>query len=248
MRRARIRVIAIAVVLAAASVVGLSGCTPAPAPAEVKAAPKLSAWADRVYGSFKPVTISGSKTEDVAIPDGVSAAVLTLSSEADGPFTLSPVSQVEADLIATKAPMLGEKAEKPLAAGTVIPSIAGDLSGLTAGVISGLWGVDVSDQAPAVRFHLTAPAKWTLTISPVSSLPALGEGGTGDGTYLYGGPITAITFAHEGDQPFAVTEYSADLVQHLVADTESTPKTVNVNAGPTVITVQSAGPWTSKRG
>lgn len=225
--------------LTAVAVAVLAGCTSAPAH-EAKAEPKLVSWADKVYGTFKPITVSGSKAKDVKVPAGIEAAVITFTNGSDGSFTVSPVSKAEAKWLIDAAD--GE------AGGLTIPAIAGEITGAGRASMSSVWGIDTSDQAPAVRFHVESSGDWKLRISPIGSLPALGQGGSGDGSYLYGGPGAGVTFAHEGTGSFTVTEYSSAITQHLVNEGEKTPKALGLTAGPTVIQVHADGRWTAKRG
>lgn len=236
-RRRSLRAVTLSVAVLAA--VALSACS-TPAKPDAPTEPKLKTWADTVYGSFEPVLLAGSGDKTVEVPDGVDAAFLTFEHSGDGDFTVEPMSQAESDWLKEAEEVSPDDAAS---ASVIIPEISGTLAGNGNQAVSGLWGVDRNDAAPAVSFRVTAVSSWTLQFVPVSSLPSLNEQGSGSGTFLYGGESVGVTFDSSGEEPFTVTEYSAALTQGLVNSDEDTPKSVNISAGPTVIQIHASGSW-----
>lgn len=186
------------------------------APAE----PTAPEWADSTYGTFEPITASGSGDDVVSLPEGATAGFVSASFTGSGNFIVSVID-------ANNQP-------------------TGDLLINTIGAYSGASAYGFNALGDGVSLQVTASGPWELTVSPVSAAPVLPESGTGDGVYLYDGDAASATIAHSGSGNFIVQEETAESLSFglLVNEIGTYSGTVPVSAGPSVITVNADGDWT----
>lgn len=189
---------------------------PEPEPAE----PTAPEWADSSYGTFDPVSASGSGDDIVALPEGATAGIATASYTGSGNFA---ISVIDANNEST-----------------------GELLVNTIGAYSGTTVYGINALGDGVNLKITASGPWELTLSPVSAAPALPESGSGDGVYLYDGDAASATIDYTGDSNFAVLEETGESLSFglLVNEIGAYSGTVPVSAGPSVISITSSGDWT----
>ncbi|MFC5931665.1 hypothetical protein [Cryobacterium melibiosiphilum] len=238
----------ITLALAAAAMVALSGCqanqpiepdssaSASPDPVESSASSDpvqtdepssrefAQAWADETFGAFKAFTASGNGAGDVLLPDDAKSGFYTISW---GPNHW--------DNERSGAQIIGED-------GTRQSQGWADFPGDSASVA---YGVDpLSDPAASIRVGPGA-GDWSITVSPISELPALPETG-GFNAYLYAGAEQPVVFSTTNSGRVGVQQFngvdSSDSILHQ--DAAGT-----LLAGPSVVNVQlvSVSPWTRSK-
>ncbi|WP_101588397.1 TM2 domain-containing protein [Brevibacterium jeotgali] len=188
------------------------------APDEQPAAGGAAAdWADSTYGSFEPTTASGSGADVVALPEGVTAAYVTVEDvSGEGVRTYGVDDAGE---------MTGSQ-----------------LVGLPAGG-SGSNVIGVDDYGDATGIEVTATGDWNVTVAPVSSAPALPDSGTGPGSFLYDGPGGDVTLSHDGESNFIGLQYdgiSPNLVVNEIGVYEGIG---TLEPGPSLVSISADGSW-----
>lgn len=188
--------------------------------ADEPAEPTTPEWADSAFGSFDPISASGSGDDVVALPDSASAGIVAASYTGSGNFVVTVIDANN--------------------------EMTGDLLVNTIGAYSGTTVYGFTSLGDGVNLQITASGPWELTISPVSTASALPDSGTGDGVYLYDGDAASATISHNGSSNFVVQEESGKALSIglLVNEIGTYSGTVPVSAGPSVITITADGDWT----
>ena len=229
--RARSRYIAALVLLAVAPVlVGCAAAVPAadpaasvaPAAAQVAApaAPAVN-YFDKTYGTFAPVTVTGTSDTLIPIPAPAKAALVTATYSGSSNFMVGVL----------------DKANQP----TI------DMPINTIGAYKGVTAIGLMSMGePGVQLKVTAEGPWSITISPVSAAP-VGKpaSGVGDAVFLYPGAATSWTFAYTGASNFMVNQFGSSPmpgigINKIGAFTGKEP----VDAGPSVVDLKAVGSWT----
>ena len=174
------------------------------------------------YGTFAPVTKAGVGSSVVDLPAGSDYGMVTAVSDADGVFAIT-------ELAADNTP-----------SGDLLVDTTGPYSGTTA------YGL-VRVGAKAAKLKIDASGPWHLTIAPLDKAPTLTlpAKGASNAVYVYLGPVANWKIVHTAK---ATTNFS--VVQHgqmpnlLVNAIGNYTGTVPVTAGPTIVTIDAAGPWT----
>ena len=216
--------------------VALSGCqaeetvapvpptSASPAPAktdEPNVQESAQAWADETFGTFEAFTVTGSGADEIVFPDDAKSGFYTI--------TWAPGHYANEN---SYAQVYGED-------GTFHEVGTADYRGDSASVAYGL------DPAvgPAGWIGVEAGAgDWSITVSPISTLPALPETGGYD-AYLYAGAEQPEVFSSLNSGRVSVRQFngvdSTDSILHQ--DAAGT-----LLAGPSVVNVQleSVSPWT----
>ena len=173
------------------------------------------------YGTFTPVTKTGTGASVVDLPAGSDYGIVAASTTGTGIFAITALSKDN------------------LPTGDLLVATSGAYSGTTA------YGL-VSIGAKAAKLKIDATGPWTLTISPLDKAPTLTlpANGTSSSVYVYLGPAANWTITHtpKTSTNFSVVQY-AQVPNLLVNAIGSNKGTVPVSAGPTVITIDAAGPW-----
>ena len=227
--------------MAAAGVVALSGCQadqsvePEPsAPASASSGPvqtdeptpreSAQAWADETFGTFQAFTVTGSGADKVLLPDDAKSGFYTISWAPDHWANERSGAQI-----------YGED-------GTFQDTGVADYQGDSASVA---YGVDPRD-SPAGWIGVGPGAgDWSITVSPISALPALPETG-GYNAYLYAGAEQPTVFTPSQGGRINVRQFnSADPIDSIRPQENFTASGTLV-AGPSVVNVQmeSLSPWT----
>jgi hypothetical protein len=205
-----------------------SSVTPATTSTSPKATAKAAAapanttatWADSQFGTFTPITQSGKGDNIIALPAGAKAGIVTATHDGSGNFSLSVL---DASNTAT-----------------------GDLLVNTIGTYSGTTAYGFTALSKGTQIQLTADGNWSITISPISSAPALVASGTGDGVFLYTGKTSKLVATYAGTSNFTVQEETGKAFHYglLVNEIGAYSGTVPLSSGPSVITVGADGSWT----
>lgn len=186
---------------------------PEPAPE-----PTAADWAAETWGTFEPVTQSGTGDSIITLP--ATAAIVTATHDGARNFVLSGLDASNQS--------------------------TGDLLVNTIGPYSGTTVYGFTSFTEPKTLQVTADGNWTVTISPLASAPALAGSGTGDAVMLYDGDAAALTATHQGSRNFVVIEETgaAFSMGLLVNEIGAYSGTVPLSAGPSVIALNADGAWT----
>jgi len=179
----------------------------------------VQAWADEVYGTFAPVSASGSGDDVIALPAGAGGGIVTASYNGQGNFAVQVLDSANQST------------------GELLVNALGAYSGTT---IYGLHAL-----GDGARLQVSADAAWQLTISPVSSAAILPPAGAGDGVFLYAGAAGSLAATHKGQGNFVIYEGTDDPFSFglLVNEIGSYSGTVPLTGGPAVIEINADGEW-----
>ena len=201
--------------------------TPTPSPTVVP----VTAWADKTYGTFSPVSRTNQTgTKVVDFGNNITAGVVKIDTTNlnDVPFVVEVLSTDNVTVIDT------------------IVSSAGTYDGTVA---FGLVGYG-SDTAGALKITTASDVTWSILISPVSSAaqgPLSAPSSTsGDLVYLYAGAAATLhaqTFTP--DQGIVVTQFfgPSTAALTLVNSTTMVDQRGPISAGPSVVTIKADGSW-----
>jgi len=186
--------------------------------------PSAQSWADNQFGSFAPLTQSGTGDNVITLPKGVTAGIITATHDGSSNFVinvLDAANQSTADLLVN-----------------------------TIGTYTGTTAYGLTAPGDGVSLQITADGNWSFTLSPISAAPALVDAGTGDAVFLYTGPAGPLTASHSGESNFVVTEETGESFRFglLINEIGAYTGTVPMSAGPSVVTVRADGAWTLQAG
>ena len=201
--------------------------TPTPSPTVVP----VTAWADKTYGTFTPVSRTNQTgTKVVDFGNNITAGVVKIDSTNlnDVPFLV--------EVLATDNV-------------TVIDTIVTSPGTYNGTVAFGLAGYG-SNTAGALKITTATDVTWSVLISPVSSAPqgplAAPSSTSGDFVYLYSGAAATLhaqTFVP--DQGIVVTQFFGPTTPALTL--VNSPTMVDqrgpISAGPSVVTIKADGSW-----
>lgn len=194
----------------------------APAAPKKSTAPVNTAgtWAAKTYGTFAPITKSGTGDDVITLPAGIKAGLVTAKYTGTGNFSMSVLDASNQST------------------GELLVDTIGSYSGVTG------WGFSTLGKDTTIQ--VSADAAWSVTLTPVSSAPKLTTSGAGDGVFLYSGGSGTLTATHAGTSNFTVEENTnAAFSDPLLIDTIGTYSgTVPLTAGPAVIVIGADGTWT----
>lgn len=180
------------------------------------------AWATSLYGTFSPLTASGTGDSHVAVPKGVKGALLTVTNNGadDQEFRVEVYNQFG----------------KPM--GTLI-NVVGDYQGTVA------YGLASQVGATPTTILITSSGNWTVEFAPVASASMdLGQGASND-VILYGGEAGPLSVQSLTGGTFVLTTYSGNNPSPNVLTTQTGWWTgqVDLPSGPLVLVVGSDGAW-----
>jgi hypothetical protein len=180
----------------------------------------VQSWADDTYGTFDTVTQSGTGDNLITLPEGAKAGIVTATHDGGSNFVINGLDASNAS--------------------------TGDLLVNTIGAYSGISVYGFNSFTDATTLEVKADGNWTITITPISTAPALVASGTGDGVYLFDGPAGKLTATHDGSSNFVVLEETGETFSLglLVNEIGTYSGTVPLSSGPSVISVQADGNWT----
>ena len=201
--------------------------TPTPSPTVVP----VTAWADKTYGTFTPVSRTNQTgTKVVDFGNNITAGVVKIDSTNlnDVPFLV--------EVLATDNV-------------TVIDTIVTSPGTYNGTVAFGLAGYG-SNTAGALKITTANEVTWSVLISPVSTAPqgplAAPSSTSGDVVYLYAGAAATLhaqTFVP--NQGIVVTQFFGPTTPALTL--VNSPTMVDqrgpISAGPSVVTIKADGSW-----
>jgi TM2 domain-containing membrane protein YozV len=195
-----------------------------PAAPVTKPVQTVQSWADSTFGTFTPVTQSGKGDNIVTLPTGAKAGIVTATHDGSSNFSLSVLDASNAST------------------GQLLVNTIGAYKGTTA------YGFTALGKGTTIQ--ITADGNWTITISPVSTAPAMAPSGAGDGVFLYSGKAGKLTATHDGSSNFTVSEETGEAFHDglLVNEIGAYSGTVPLSSGPSVIVVGADGHWTLTAG
>ena len=188
-------------------------------PAETDAA-KAASWADKTFGTFVPVTQTGTGDNLITLPAGATAGIVTATHDGTSNFSITVLNAANES--------------------------TGDLLVNTIGAYSGSSAYGFNSFSDGVTLQITADGNWNVNIAPISAAPALVASGARDGVFLYSGSAGKLTATHDGGSNFVVQEETgkAFSIGLLVNEIGPYSGTVPLSSGPSVITVGAGGNWT----
>ena len=201
--------------------------TPTPSPTVVP----VTAWADKTYGTFTPVSRTNQTgTKVVDFGNNITAGVVKIDSTNlnDVPFLV--------EVLATDNV-------------TVIDTIVTSPGTYNGTVAFGLAGYG-NNTAGALKITTATDVTWSVLISPVSTAPqgplSAPSSTSGDVVYLYAGAAATLhaqTFVP--DQGIVVTQFFGPTTPALTL--VNSPTMVDqrgpISAGPSVVTIKADGSW-----
>lgn len=192
--------------------------------APVKKPATIQSWADSTFGTFTPVTQSGKGDNIVTLPAGAKAGIVTATHDGSSNFSLSVLDASNAS--------------------------TGQLLVNTIGAYKGTTAYGFTTLGKGTTIQITADGNWTITISPVSTAPAMVPSGAGDGVFLYSGKAGKLTATHDGSSNFTVSEETGEAFHDglLINEIGAYSGTVPLSSGPSVIVVGADGNWTLQAG
>ena len=190
---------------------------------EPTAQESAQAWADETFGTFKAFTVTGSGADEIVFPDDAKSGFYTI--------TWAPGHWINED---SYAQVYGED-------GTFHEAGTADFPGDSASVA---YGLDPT-AGPAGWIGVEAGAgDWSITVSPISALPALPEGGGYD-AYLYAGAEQPIVFSSTNSGRVNVRQFNGIDPTDSILPQQDFTAVGTLLAGPSVVNVQleSVSPW-----
>ncbi len=205
--------------------------TASPSPTPSPTVVPVTAWADKTYGNFTPVSRTNQTgTKVVDFGNNITAGVVKIDSTNlnDVPFLV--------EVLATDNV-------------TVIDTIVTSPGTYNGTVAFGLAGYG-SNTAGALKITTATDVTWSVLISPVSSAPqgplAAPSSTSGDVVYLYSGAAATLhaqTFVP--NQGIVVTQFFGPTTPALTL--VNSPTMVDqrgpISAGPSVVTIKADGSW-----
>jgi len=196
--------------------------SPSPTPSPTPTVDPAVAWATSLYGTFAPLTSSGTGDSHVAVPKGIKGALLTVTNNGadDQDFRVEVYNQFG----------------KPM---STLVDVVGDYQGTVA------YGLTSQVGATPTTILITSSGNWTIEFAPVASASMeLGQGNSSD-VFLYDGESGPLTVQSLASGAFTLTSYSGSNPTANILTTQTGWWTgqVNIPAGPLVLVVGSDGAW-----
>ena len=191
---------------------------------EPTAQESAQAWADETFGTFEAFTVTGSGADEIVFPDDAKSGFYTI--------TWAPGHWANED---SYAQVYGED-------GTFHEAGTADYQGDSASVAYGL------DPTVGLAGWIGVEAgagDWSITVSPISALPALPETGGYD-AYLYAGAEQPVVFSSLNSGRVNVRQFNGVDPTDSILPQEDFTAVGTLLAGPSVVNVQleSVSPWT----
>ena len=190
---------------------------------EPTAQESAQAWADETFGTFEAFTVTGNGAEKIVFPDDAKSGFYTITWAPDHYANEQSGAQV-----------YGED-------GTYHEAGMADYVGDSASVA---YGLDPS-VGPAGWIAVGPGAgEWSITVSPVSALPALPDTGGYD-AYLYSGDEQPVIFSTLNFGRLNVRQFNGIDPTDSILPQQDLTAVGTLLAGPSVVNVQleSVSPW-----
>ena len=181
-------------------------------------------WADETFGTFKAFTVTGSGADEIVLPDDAKSGFYAI--------TWAPGHWVNED---SYAQVYGED-------GTFHEDGTADYQGDSASVA---YGLDPTVSSAGWIGVEAGAGDWSITVSPISALPALPETGGYD-AYLYAGAEQPVVFSSTNAGRVNVRQFNGVDPTDSILPQEDFTAIGTLLAGPSVVNVQleSVSPWT----
>ncbi len=172
------------------------------------------------YGTFDVVEESGSGDSIVAVPEGITAALVTATHTGSRNFVI-----------------------QSLDANNEVRDLLVNEIGPYSGTVD--FGVTGWSDAPSM-LQIKADGAWTITLSPVGTAPAPGAdlSGTGDSILRYEGAAGIATVNHAGESNFVIHFTDGTSPDLLVNEIGAYSGEIPIKSGPALIAVKADGDWT----
>lgn len=194
-----------------------NSASPSPSPSVTP----VTTWADKTYGTFATLSLSGSNDAHVTLPVGIKGALVTLTNNgaADQQFIAQVIDQN------------GNPIGGPLV------DTVDDYAGTTA------YGLAATAGQTPTTLLITSSGNWSVEIAKVSSAGQVIQNGNGDKVVLYAGAAANLHATTFGQYTFSVIEYAGQnpTAQTLVNATGLIDQNGPITAGPSVIQITSEG-------
>lgn len=175
-------------------------------------------WARQKYGDFEPVEVNGSGDGVVNIPEQAANGIVHAQYEGEGKFTIHGDDQDAEPLVDTE----------------------GAYNGLRLyGTYPGLEGTS--------HLNIAAEGGWKVVIYPVAATKSMPVSDQDDRVFFYTGPARSVTFTHDGEGEFSVTQYTDGALmdsEKIIDETGEYEGAVKFAEGPSVIVIKADGTWT----
>lgn len=178
-------------------------------------------WADSTYGTFDAETVTGSGDDLVALPDGVTAAIFTITDTGDNYSISAQGVDDSGDITGSNSVWLS--------------------TGQTGQSVVGL--EDYNSRTPTA-IRVNADDDWELKIMPVADAPELPESGSGAKVFLYDGPDAEVDLEHHGESNFIISQEGGDYPNLVVNEIGDYSGSGDLVEGPSVVVVDADGDWT----
>ena len=211
--------------VAVAALLAVAGCSrpaepvPTPAPSgAVGSTPAISS-AFGGFGTFEAFTKRDNGDGRIVLPTTATAGVVTFTSQGSGPFIVRQRDTGRANL------------------GEPLVEVHGRYGGQVA------YGLEHLGSVASLR--ITASGPWTARIEPIADARALtgATSGTGDTVLRYDGPAARLAVAQSEGTRLVVTQFDAAGSRTLLTASAPVEATVDVAAGPSILTVRADGAW-----
>lgn len=174
-------------------------------------------WAGEVFGTFEPITESGSGDAVIDVP--------------------MPVGIVEADYSGSEYFAIDVLDAQGASNDEIIVNSTGAYQGTT------MWG---SGNVEPAQLQIVADGEWTVELKPMNAAPALAYAGSGDGVFLYDGDAVSVAAEHQGERNFLLFEMNGGPTGGAMLANEmgAFSGTVPLSAGPGIVVLMADGAWT----
>ena len=173
------------------------------------------------YGTFSPISKSGTGTKTFTFPHGIASLIVKASHPGAGSFRVS------------------ELGKGGVSTGRVPVAVSGSYHG---GVAIGLSKVKI--RTTAIR--VSGVGSWHITLIPVASARVISfpSSGTSDQVFLYSGPASIRTVSSPGPTTFMLNQISSGSFPNLaVNESGSWVGKIGLQPGPSVVEIHATGTW-----
>jgi putative cell wall-binding protein len=184
-------------------------------------------WANARYGWFPAESKSGNGDGFYNLPAGSRAGAVTVQSQGRSNIVVWAIDK---------------------------DGVGQELLVNEVGPYAGTVGWNLSGSFPIVKLKITASGPWTISFTPVSSLPGIQSSSAGDAVFLYDGGPASLNLYYPGTRSFSVREiWDADVIglhwtKTLVDTVGFYSNSVPLRAGYSIIAATADGPWAASVG
>jgi PASTA domain len=175
----------------------------------------------KTYGSFAPKTAVGLGNATVSLPSGAKDGIVSISYGGSSAFSIQSLDS------------------KNQPTRDVLANSNGSYSGTR------VFGLDAGTGASLATLRVSTSGPWSITISPLSAAAALPSSGSGDGVFRYDGGARTWAVASTSVHEFFLAQYVGSAVTTPGVNTNGAyAGKVPMQAGPSIVVIESDGTWT----